>query len=324
MRFAPVFASLLIASVSFAAETRSFVATDSSKSRLAIIAEDGTTEFETPIGPLHDVHVLPNGNVLFQSDWKTLVEMSPESRETVWTYDSRKAVPDYKGRLEVHAFQRLDDGHTMIAISGPSVIVEVSADGEVTKRFKMDLAESHPHRDTRLVRKLSNGHYLACHEGAGKVTEYDENGAVVWQFDVPLVDYPGSKPRETADGHGPEAFGNQCFSAIRLSNGNTLIGTGNGHAVIEVTPAKEVVWSLGQNELPGITLAWVTSLEVLPSGNIVIGNCHAGPDHPQLVEVNRDKQVVWTFRDFDRFGNATTNSQILSVNGQPTAGKSLR
>ncbi|MFN9718580.1 MAG: hypothetical protein ACK58L_07800, partial [Planctomycetota bacterium] len=165
------------------------------------------------------------------------------------------------------------------------------------------------HRDTRLVRKLSTGNFLVCHEGDGLVREYDSRGRTVWEYNVPLFG------RQPAGGHGVEAFGNQCFSAIRLPNGNTLIGTGNGHSVLEVTPAKQVVWSLHQNDLPEIQLAWVTSLQVLPGGNILINNCHAGPENPQLIEVNREKRVIWQFKDFDRFGDSLTNSQILAVDG---------
>jgi len=51
------------------------------------------------------------------------------------------------------------------------------------------------------------------------------------------------------------------------------IESGCGSA--EATPAKKIVWHLKQNDLPGITLAWGTSLELLPSGNIIIGNCHS-------------------------------------------------
>ena len=47
---------------------------------------------------------------------------------------------------------------------------------------------------------------------------------------------------------------------MRLVNGNTLIATGNGHSVLEVTPEKEIIWQINQNDLPGITLAWVTTL----------------------------------------------------------------
>jgi hypothetical protein len=46
---------------------------------------------------------------------------------------------------------------------------------------------------------------------------------------------------------------------------------------------------------------------------VVIGNCHAGPDNPQLIEVSRDKKVVWTFKDFKSLGNNVAASQILDV-----------
>jgi hypothetical protein len=164
----------------------------------------------------------------------------------------------------------------------------------------------HPHRDTRLVRKLDSGNYLVCHEGMGMVREYDPAGRVVWEYEVPLF---GQEPRP---GHGPEGFGNAVFAALRLANGNTLISTGNGHSILEVSPAKKIVWSLKQDDLPGIRLGWVTTLQVLPTGNIVFGNCHAGPDNPQIIEITRDKKVAWTFRDFTRFGSATSNSQVLA------------
>jgi hypothetical protein len=78
--------------------------------------------------------------------------------------------------------------------------------------------------------------------------------------------------------------------------------------VLEVNPAKEIVWSVDRDELKDldgnpIRLAWVTSLQVLPNSNVIIGNTHAGPDQPQLIEVTRDKKVVWTFRDFTQLGN---------------------
>ena len=168
----------------------------------------------------------------------------------------------------------------------------------------------HPHTDTRLVRKLSNGNYLVCHEGDGAVREYAPDGVVVWEYSVPLF---GRKP---AGGHGPESFGNKCFSAVRLKNGHTLIATGNGHSVLEVDHQKSIVWKLTQDELPGIRLAWVTTLEVLPGGNLVIGNCHAGPGQPLLIEIERPgKKVVWTLDRFDDFGNSVSNSQVLDAPG---------
>lgn len=158
---------------------------------------------------------------------------------------------------------------------------------------------------------MGNGNYLVCQENDGTGREYDRAGNIIWEFEVPLFG------KEPVGGHGPEAFGNHLFAAVRLANGNTLIAIGNGHSFLEVTPAKDIVWKLHQNELPGITLARVTTLEVLPNGTIVFGNCHAGPQNPLLIEIEpTTKQVVWQFDHFDLFGNSAPNSILMDMLGQ--------
>ena len=293
--------------------TRSFIAADSSKQRIAIVDEQNSIQWERKIGPLHDLHVLPNGHVLFQDSWTHVLEVDPKTDKMVWDYESATAPGNEGRKIEIHAFQRLSNGNTMVVESGRTRILELDKDNNIVTLIPMKVENPSPHRDTRLVRKLDSGNYLVCHEGDGAVREYDSTGKVVWEYKVPLFG------REPANGHGVEGYGNQCFCALRLPNGNTLISTGNGHGIVEVTTTGEAVWSIHQNDLPGIQLAWVTSLQVLPNGNILIGNCHAGPENPQLIEVDRDKKVVWSMQDFERFGNSTTNSQILSADGKVVA-----
>jgi hypothetical protein len=257
------------------------------------------------VGAIHDAWVLPNGNVLFQQGWTKIVELTPDKR-TVWEYEAGKRNGNEGKRVEVHAFQRLENGWTMIAESGPARIIEVDKDGMIRHEVKLKVDRPNAHSDTRLVRKITNGNYLVAHENDGVVREYDAKGAIVWDYEVPLFG------QTRKGGHGPEAFGNSVFSASRLPNGNTLIGTGNGHSVLEVTPQKQIVWKIEQHDLPGITLAWVTRVERLPNGNTLIGNCHAGPDNPQFIEVTPDKKVVWTWKDFKNFGNSTPVQAVLS------------
>jgi len=277
--------------------------------QLAIVDRDGKIEWKMPWGGIHDIHVLPSGNIMVQQGAAKVVEIDPKQQKIVWTYDSAASADNADKRVEVHAFQPLGDGRVMIAESGPGRIIEVDRQGQILNTIRLKIENPHPHTDTRLVRKLANGHYLVCHEGDGTVREYDSQGEVTWEFPVPLF---GKEPQP---GHGPEAYGNKCFAAVRLPSGNTLISTGNGHGVIEVTPEKEIVWQIKQNDLPGITLAWVTTLEVLPNGHIVLGNCHAGPGQPLLVELDpNSKEVVWQFDGFDQFGNSVSNSQILDPN----------
>ncbi|MFM1945288.1 MAG: hypothetical protein RI897_4270 [Verrucomicrobiota bacterium] len=283
---------------------RRLLLADDSTHRLAIVAPNGSLEWEYEVGAIHDAHVLPNGNMLTQLGWQRVVEINP-AKEIVWEYDAGKMNGNEGKRVEVHAFQRLDDGLTMIAESGPGRIIEVDRAGRIQHVISLKLEQSNAHSDTRLVRKLENGHYLVAHENLGRVREYDRAGEVVWDYEVPLFG------KERKGGHGPEAFGNSVYSAFRLDNGNTLIGTGNGHSVLEVTPAKEIVWKVEQNDLAGITLAWVTCVERLANGNTLIGNCHAGPENPQFIEVTPEREVVWSFRDFERFGNSTPVQWVL-------------
>ena len=277
---------------------------DDSTRRLAIIGPTGQVEWELPVTAIHDAHLLPNGNILTQQGWGRVVEVNRE-KNVVWEYDASKRNGNDGKRVEVHAFQRLPNDMTLIVESGRARIIEVDRAGEIQREIALKVNHPNPHSDTRLARKLSNGHYLVAHESDGAVREYDRRGHVVWEYEIPLF---GKQPKP---GHGPEAFGNSVFSATRLPNGNTLIGGGNGHCVLEVTRRKEIVWKVEQNDLPGITLAWVTRVERLPNGNTLIGNCHAGPENPQFIEVTHDKKVVWTFKDFEHFGNSMPVQQVL-------------
>ncbi len=274
------------------------------KGHLAIVGTDGKVEWETPVRHnAHDLQILANGNILVGTDSTTVVEMTP-AKQVVWTHKSKPA-GENKGRVEIHAFQRLPDGRTMIAEAGNRRIIEVDAEDRIVKMIALVVDHPDAHRDTRRARKLANGHYLVCHEGDSTVREYDEAGNVVWSYQLDLAGRPRTGGH---DGHGTEVF-----NALRKPNGNTLIAGGNNNRVIEVDPLGKVVWSVDHDELPGIELKWVTSLLLKPNGNIVFGNTHAGPQNPQLVEVTPAKKVVWTLHDFKTFGNDLASAVLINV-----------
>lgn len=288
--------------------THRVLAADRATGKLAIISATGEVEWEfANRHDVHDVQLLPNGNILTHTSSTTTVEITPE-KKIAWKYES-KPKAGYKGGIEVHAFQRLPDGNTMIAEGGNCRIIEVDAAGKIVAEVPLSLEKPDAHRDTRMVRKLDSGNYLVCHEGIGTVREYDPKGKTVWEYKLDLAGRPRS------GGHGVEGHGTEVFGAIRLKNGNTLIAGGNNNRVIEVTPEKKIAWQVDQKDLPGITLAWVTTLQALPNGNVIIGNCHAGKDNPQLIEVTREKKVVWTFKDFKNFGDNLATAMVLDVPG---------
>ena len=309
MKSIPIFASLL--AIATAAADHTVLMQGNGK--LAEVDAKGDVTWEMKWGGIHDIHILPNGNILTQRMPNKIVEIDRETKKVVWEYDAANSNGNAGKRVEVHAIQPLDGGKIMIAESGAGRIIEIDRDGKLHKEIKLKLNKPNAHSDTRLARRLDNGHYLVCHEADGFCREYAPDGEVVWEFEVPLFG------KERKRGHGLGAFGNQLFGAVRLENGNTLIATGNGHSVIEVTPEKEVVWKIDQDsfEGEGIQLAWVTTLEVLPNGNYVIGNCHAGPENPLLIEIEpKTKKLVWRFDRFDLFGNSAPNSQLVNLSGR--------
>lgn len=258
-------------------KARAFFAADYEKKIAAVVNADNSVGFSMPIQAIHDAQPLPGGNWLLQTNFAEVIEVDNKGKQ-VWKYKPAST----NGKVEIHAFRRLDNDLTMVAESGTTRIVEVNKEGEVVHSTPIQVSKPDPHRDTRLVRITPAGTYLVAHEGEKCIREYNREGAVVWEYEV----------------------GSQLYSAVRLSNGNTLIGTGDGHRVIEVTKDKKIVWEVKEGELDGVKLAWITMVDRLPNGNTWIVNCHAGKDNPQILEVTPDKKVAWSFKDFERFGNA--------------------
>jgi outer membrane protein assembly factor BamB len=286
-----LFAALLLAPLTlFAKEDRLIlVGASYGKNILAICETDGAVVWQYKTGGPkasnnhtghHDVQFLENGNILFHDSWSVTSEITPK-KEIVWKHDSKGA--------NVHAFQRLADSNTMIAESGIGRIVHLDKGGKVVKEVPLPKDGRH---QTRMLEILPNGHYLSCAENPGVVTEYDATGKIVWEY-----------PTNT-----------RVFGAIRLKNGNTLIATGSGNSILEVSPGKRVVWEVAK-KIPGtdIELAWTTDLQELPNGNLVIGNCHAGDKNPQIVELDKDRKVVWTFDEYELVGNGLACWEILDA-----------
>jgi len=136
------------------------------------------------------------------------------------------------------------------------------------------------------------------------VRQYNRDGDVVWQYEIPMFG------QDARPGHGPDSFGNRLFSAIPDGD-SVLIGTGNGHSVLSIDRNKAIQWSITQNQWPGIRLAWVTVVQKRVVGDqtsFLIGNCHAGPDQPIVIEVDgSSREVLWKLDGHDRFGNNVSN-----------------
>ena len=283
-------ASLLAFSLSASDERLVLVSASYGKNIVAICDAAGKPlwEYKTKGGQRghsghHDVHLLPNGNILFHDSWTHTVEITLD-KKIVWEYDSAKQ--NGKGRVDVHAFARLDNGNTMIVESNRGRIIHVDKSGKLVKEFPLKQGA----HNTRWVRMTSDGGYVVASEQFG-VVHYDKDGKILWEYKI--------------DG--------RVYGARKLKNGNIFICGGGGKRILEVNPAdNKVVWEVNK-QVPDtdIQLGWMTCIQESAAGNYIIGNCHAGPKNPQIFEITKDKKVVWQFDNFDLVGNGLACWEVI-------------
>ena len=223
--------------------------------------------------------VLPSGNVLYAYGGKpTGVREVTRKGVEVWNYVSQCP--------QVLGCERLANGNTLVAEQGPCRAVEVNPQGAVVRVTPLSTSHATYHLQVRNIHKLANGNILAAHEGEGAVREVDVTGKVVWEYT------------------GVENAGD----AQRLPNGNTLISCGTQKRILEVTPDKQIAWQFTAADAPELNLTWISSLQVLPNGNLVVGNFLRGQEGKgaHAFEVTRDKRVVWQWADHNLIKSLTT------------------
>jgi outer membrane protein assembly factor BamB len=262
-----------------------FVAYDHGANRFVQVSADGKVQWEHKLPSLTVMfQLLPGGNIVFAHGGKTPgASEIDRDHKVIWDYIS--------SAKEVLGCERLPSGNTLIAEEGPCRAVEVNPTGQIVSTVNLTSA-SIPHHQVRRLHQLENGHILVAHEGDGAVREYDRQGKVVWEY------------------KGLE----NVFEAVRLKNGNTLIGGGTQKRVIEVLPDGKTVWELKADEVPDLNLIWITSLQVLPSGNYVIANFLRGHEGQgaHAFEITHDKKVVWRYADH-QLVKSLTMLQVLDV-----------
>jgi hypothetical protein len=266
--------------------------------RVVIIDEQGKVEWKLNM-PASDGWVLENGNVLL-AVYPTsgfprggVVEVERETKEIVFQYKGQQG--------EISTVQPLPEGKYLIAELGPEPrALVVGRDGEVVKAMPLQCQKKNVHMQTRMLRVLPNGNYLAPHLLDFAVKEYDaKTGKVV---KVMATDDRGRSKRDWP------------FTAIRLENGNTLIGCTNGNRVIEVDSEGAIVWSVTNDDLSEPFIDDACGVQRLPNGNTVIASYHAKGNRVKLIEVTRSKKVVWRYSGMKA---GFHHFQILTTNGKP-------
>jgi hypothetical protein len=270
-----------------------------------------TTNGSKVLQELSDATLLSNGNVAFAR--KTGAGVVTSGKKLIWNYDAPLG-------CEVHVCQPLGLDRVLLVQNGlPAKLMVINiVTGRTEKEFELP-TNGNPktiHTQFRRARMTKAGTFLVAHHDQDKVVEYDADGHAIWSVGVPVP-----------------------WSAVRLTDGNTLVTSHNAFAR-EVNPQGETVWEFNQRDVPDIALWSIQEANRLANGNTVMTNwCPNGvvnadgkrapekwPTSVQVLEVTPAKKVVWALRAWTPpadLGPATV-IQLLDEPGVPEKGELQR
>ena len=223
-----------------------------------------------------DGTVLPGGNILICHN-KSVVEYEEGSTRAVWNYQL-----DPKNKETAAAF-RLKNGNTLIVENGNwPRLLEISTAGTPVHEIPLQPETKNAHMQTRMARKLNNGHYIVPHLLAFSVKEYAPNGEIVQIIDTRLEQL-GLRAK------------NWPFTAIKKDQ-KILVTLTNGNKIAIFNNNGQVAWQCNNTDLNDL-FSDPCGAHWLPNDHIVV--CNYGQKDPQkakILEITPEKKVVWEFR----------------------------
>jgi outer membrane protein assembly factor BamB len=242
-------------------------------------------------GEISDAVLLPSGNVLFAHQY-AITEITADQK-VVWNYDAPT-------NTEIHTAQPIDANRVWFVQNGdPAKFMVVNkVTGKIEREFVLPVKNPKGvHGQFRQARLTAAGTLLVAHMDLGKVAEYDLDGKSLWSVEVPgawsakplgngnilatsnrgqvrEIDRQGKTVWEWTRADAPDYTISNLQTAVRLSNGNTIINNWFNQwsgkvdpanppvQAIEVTPDKKVVWAL-RSWTPPADLGPSTTIQVL-------------------------------------------------------------
>jgi hypothetical protein len=223
----------------------------------------GKVRWKVPTGAGLDVQALADGHVLYTNhSAHKVVEIDSRQKE-VWSLGAEA------GLATPFSVRRLENGNTLVGDAKGARVFEFTPKGSVAWKWeKPEMADLWP----RMSRPTPTGTILVTFQKAGAVFEVDRQGTTVWQYKVD----PSRLP----------------YQALRLANGNTVIGLVDPGEVIEVDRKGNRVRSIGGPD-GRLRFGWIAGVALLPSGGMMIADFTSH----RVVEVDAAGNLVHEIRE---------------------------
>ncbi|VGO20508.1 beta-propeller domain-containing protein [Pontiella sulfatireligans] len=209
-----------------------------------------------------DFDVDAQGNI-FCSEILGAKMLSPEGK-LLWRYDVPKGCQN-------PVAQFLGDGRFLVGNEGPGKLLEINSKGETLKEVQLLPKNDKSHGQFRFCRKTPQGTCLAPMTADGVVHEVSSEGEIIRDF----------------------GKFTQPVCAVRLGNGHTLIGS--LRRLNDFDKDGKLVWSFNpvvDGKLPEGNKGHVCSIQPLENGDIAFTFYHGVKAWPDIMVVNRKKEVV--------------------------------
>ncbi len=247
--------------------------------KIAMIDKDTKAiQWELPLEKgweCNSLGVTADGNILFA--YSKGAKLITRDKQDVWN------IPAPEG-AEMQTARVLPNGNFLLAWCGhPATILEVDKVGTIISRTEFETGIEVPHAQFRQVVKNPAGNYMVPLFATSEVREIAPSGETVKSVIV-----EGTP-----------------FSTALLPNGNWLVAGGDGHCVLELNfKTSEVVRVIHQADITGAPLAFVAELLPTATGGMYICNWqgHGADLAPQVVEIDKDNNMVWSIEDTTTFG----------------------
>ncbi len=240
-----------------------------SNNKAYILSADNQVEWEYGMpGPVQDAWQLPGGNILLSGG--SDVREVTRSKEVVWKYSASAG--------EIHNCYPLPGNVVLFGENSSGKLYEINRATNTIVRTVQTQCRGDNHTRFRMVRKTGEGTYLIAARGENNIYELDSSGAVVRKISCDTL--------KNRYGINWDAV----HSAVKLENGNILIGGGYNSVFIELDEKDSLVWKLSAADIPEIGFNFAAAGQILPGGTIIFG---AYSSTFKLFEVTRTKKVLW-------------------------------
>ncbi len=181
---------------------------------------------------------------------------------------------EYKSISEIFTCQLLEDNFVLVGELTEKRIVILNPCFEIEKIIPIKSGIS-GHEVMRMARKQKDESYLVVHPGDKVIRQYDDKGVVIRE--IPTYAH--------------------TFAAQILPSSNVVYTSQT--SVVEIDSLNKIVWEADAKDLSEVSPQWLTGLEILPSGNLMVcnwlGHRREGMGAP-LFEINHKKEILWQLR----------------------------